>query len=162
MSKMKAVIKPDQGYGFELTQVPVPVIGLNDVLIKVKAASICGSDLPIYEWNDPWVQSAVQPGTIIGHEFCGTIVEIGGEVSNLAIGDFRRRVKTSRPRFKASASNCFEKEDNSYFNLASAVTSDVFSLIFVKMSRVASTPSAPTFFPFSTILSVASVIFSEP
>lgn len=88
MSKMKAVIKPDQGYGLELTQVPVPAIGLNDVLIKVKAASICGSDLPVYEWNDPWVQTSVKPGTIIGHEFCGTIVEVGNGVSNLTIGDF--------------------------------------------------------------------------
>ena len=88
MATMKAVIKPNRAPGLELTQVPIPTIGVRDVLIKVKAASICGSDIPIYNWDDPWVRDTIQPGQIIGHEFCGVVVECGKEVHEVAVGDF--------------------------------------------------------------------------
>jgi len=85
---MKALIKPNRGPGFQLAQVAIPMIGARDVLIKVEAASICGSDLPIYNWDDPWVRETVQPGLIIGHEFCGVVVERGEQVHEIGAGDF--------------------------------------------------------------------------
>lgn len=85
---MKAVIKPAKEPGVKLAEVPIPTIGATDVLIKIKAASICGSDLPIFTWDDPWTQNTIKPGEIIGHEFCGEIADIGGSVTNVAVGDF--------------------------------------------------------------------------
>lgn len=85
---MKAVAKPDRGPGLKLVQAPIPEIGAHDVLIKVKAASICGSDIPIYKWDDPWVRDTVKPGLIIGHEFCGVVAGCGEQVSELRMGDF--------------------------------------------------------------------------
>jgi threonine 3-dehydrogenase len=84
---MRAVIKPQQGVGFELANVPIPKIGPRDVLIRVKAASICGSDLPIYAWDDPWVRATIQPGQIVGHEFCGIVSAVGSEVQRISIGE---------------------------------------------------------------------------
>ena len=88
LATMKAVIKPNRAPGLKLIQVPIPTIGIRDVLIRVKAASICGSDIPIYNWDDPWVRDTIQPGQIIGHEFCGVVVECGKEVHKIAVGDF--------------------------------------------------------------------------
>ena len=65
---MKALIKPSRAPGLELVQLPVPHIGKHDVLIRIKAVSICGSDIPIYYWDDPWVRDTVQPGLVVGHE----------------------------------------------------------------------------------------------
>jgi threonine 3-dehydrogenase len=88
VTMMKAVIKPYQGPGLQLSQVPVPTIGVRDVLIKVKAASICGSDIPIYNWDDPWVRDTIEPGLVVGHEFCGVVVERGEQVHEVVVGDF--------------------------------------------------------------------------
>lgn len=85
---MKALIKPTKAPGLQLVNVRVPEIEPHEVLIKVKAASICGSDIPIYNWDDPWTCNTVQPGQIIGHEFCGTVVEIGKEVNTVSVGEF--------------------------------------------------------------------------
>jgi len=84
---MKAIIKGKKELGLEITDVPVPNLGPNDVLIKVKAAGICGSDLPIYFWNDPWTCNVIKSDQIIGHEFCGTVVELGGAVSSVKLGE---------------------------------------------------------------------------
>ena len=86
-AKMRAIIKARPGPGLELAEVDVPQIGPRDVLIKVRAASICGTDLHIYNW-DPWAQSRIKPPLIIGHEFCGDIVAVGEEVHNLKVGDY--------------------------------------------------------------------------
>jgi threonine 3-dehydrogenase len=80
------LLKPAPGPGFELADVPVPVPGRGDVLVKVAAGGICGTDLHIYRW-DRWAQSRVRPPRIIGHEFCGTVVRVGDGVSQLAAGD---------------------------------------------------------------------------
>lgn len=64
-----------------------PRVGPNDVKIKLEAASVCGTDLHIYNW-DPWAASRIQPPRIIGHEFCGTIVEMGANVRERSLGDF--------------------------------------------------------------------------
>ncbi len=85
---MKAIIKPHRGRGLQIAEVPVPKLGAHDVLVQVKAASICGSDIPVYDWDDPWVRSTVQPGQIIGHEFCGVVAGCGEHVREVAVGDF--------------------------------------------------------------------------
>ncbi len=85
--KMKAVVKARPGPGFEMALVDIPQIGPRDVLVKVRAASICGTDLHIYRW-DPWAQSRIKPPLIIGHEFCGEIVERGSQVTHVQVGDF--------------------------------------------------------------------------
>lgn len=70
-------------------EVPRPACGPNDVLIKVRHAGVCGTDLHIWEW-DSWASGRMQPPVIVGHEFAGEIVELGEEVAGveqLAVGD---------------------------------------------------------------------------
>src|SRR3954470_16528857 len=84
---MLAVVKPEAAPGAEIRQVKLPVIGRTDVLVKVKVASICGTDLHIYEW-DRWAQRRIHPPLIPGHEFCGEVVAHGDEVTSVKEGDF--------------------------------------------------------------------------
>ena len=84
---MLAVVKARPERGIELRQVKVPVPGPREVLVKVEAASICGTDLHIYNWDD-WAQRRLRPPLIPGHEFCGHVVAFGREVEGLAEGDF--------------------------------------------------------------------------
>lgn len=83
---MKAVVKTKAGKGAELREVPIPEIGRDEMLVKVHAASICGSDLHIYHW-DPWAASRMSPPVVIGHEFSGEVVEVGDEVESFKVGD---------------------------------------------------------------------------
>ena len=85
--KMKAALKAEAAPGAKVALVDIPHVGPHDVLVEVKAASICGTDLHIYEW-DAWAQNRVKPPRIFGHEFAGEIVEVGKEVTELAPGDF--------------------------------------------------------------------------
>lgn len=82
---MKALVKTAPGPGLELTDVPMPTVGPNEVLIKVIKTGICGTDLHIDKW-DAWAQKVVPTPLIIGHEFCGRIVELGSEVTDLEVG----------------------------------------------------------------------------
>jgi threonine 3-dehydrogenase len=84
---MMAVVKARPERGVEIRQVRVPAPGPRDVLVKVEAASICGTDLHIYNW-DEWASSRMHPPVIPGHEFCGRVVSYGREVHDLAEGDF--------------------------------------------------------------------------
>src|SRR3989440_3227318 len=84
---MLAVVKPEAAPGAEIREVTVPSYGRNDVLVKVKVASICGTDLHIYEW-DRWAQGRIHPPLIPGHEFCGEVVAFGNEVTSVKEGDF--------------------------------------------------------------------------
>jgi len=84
---MMAVVKDQAAPGAHVRDVKVPEIGLTDVLVKVKVASVCGTDLHIYNW-DPWAQRRIHPPLIPGHEFCGTVAAIGGEVTTVKEGDF--------------------------------------------------------------------------
>ncbi len=84
---MRALVKPAPGPGFEIRSVPVPHPGPGDVLVRVHAGGICGTDLHIAEW-DAWAASRVHPPRIIGHEFCGTVVETAPDVREVAVGDF--------------------------------------------------------------------------
>ncbi len=83
---MKALVKKESRQGLWLDDVPVPKIGINDVLIKVSKTSICGTDVHIYDW-DQWAQKTIRPPLVIGHEFVGEIVEMGSNISDFQIGD---------------------------------------------------------------------------
>jgi len=75
-STMRALAKTTAGPGLELIEAPVPEPGINDVLIKIKRTSICGTDVHLYNW-DAWAARTVKPPLIIGHEFVGEIVAVG-------------------------------------------------------------------------------------
>ncbi|OIK13212.1 L-threonine 3-dehydrogenase [Bacillus sp. MUM 13] len=85
--KMKALVKHHRGFGAELRIVDIPSINETEVLIKVKATSICGTDVHIYSW-DAWSQGRVNPPYVFGHEFSGEVVEIGDKVTSVKIGDY--------------------------------------------------------------------------
>jgi threonine 3-dehydrogenase len=84
---MKAVVKARSAAGLEVRHVPIPSIGPTDVLVRVRAASICGTDLHIYRW-DPWAAGRVRPPVVVGHEVCGEVVDRGEMVSTPSVGDF--------------------------------------------------------------------------
>lgn len=84
---MKALVKTEAGPGLVLQEMPLPTPGPNDVLIKIKKTGICGTDLHIDKW-DGWAQKTIKAPLILGHEFCGEIVEIGSEVKDLKVGQF--------------------------------------------------------------------------
>jgi len=84
---MKALRKTHAGKGLALETVPVPAIGPTDVLVRVKATSICGTDLHIYGW-DRWSQGRIKPPVTLGHEFCGVVEKVGDEVTAVRPGDF--------------------------------------------------------------------------
>ena len=85
---MYAIVKSRRGSGAELSRVEIPKIRKNEVLVKVKMASICGTDVHIWEWNE-WAQSRIKKIPLVfGHEFCGEIVEVGENVTGLQVGDF--------------------------------------------------------------------------
>jgi threonine 3-dehydrogenase len=84
---MRAIIKRESGVGLEAIDIPVPDVGPFDVLVKVKAATICGSDFPIYNWDEQWIRKTIKPGQIVGHEFCGVVVEYGKGVSGISVGE---------------------------------------------------------------------------
>ncbi len=86
MRKMRAIAKLRPGPGLELTEVPVPEPGINDVLIKIKKTSICGTDVHIFNW-DAWAEKTIKPPMVIGHEFVGTIAAVGANVQGFKIGD---------------------------------------------------------------------------
>lgn len=84
---MIAIVKERPAPGLTLKRVPVPrELGPHDVLVKVKRASICGTDVHIYNW-DAWSQERIRPPQIDGHEFTGEVVSIGGDVSSVKVGD---------------------------------------------------------------------------
>lgn len=82
---MRAIVKARPGPGLEMVDRPVPEVGPEDVLIQVKAASICGTDLHIREWN-PWAEDHVRLPLVVGHELCGVVVDKGAIPGGPAIG----------------------------------------------------------------------------
>ncbi len=85
--KMQAIIKHQYGYGAELQMIDIPNYAEDEVLIQVTAASICGTDVHIYTW-DEWSQNRVHPPFVFGHEFSGEVVGLGAKVTSLKKGDF--------------------------------------------------------------------------
>jgi threonine 3-dehydrogenase len=85
---MRAIRKLHPRPGLTLVEdAPIPEPGPHDVLIRVEAASVCGTDLHIYRWDD-WSQHRIKPPLTLGHEFAGTVVEAGSAVENIRVGDF--------------------------------------------------------------------------
>jgi len=82
---MKALVKAKAEPGLWMERVPVPEIGPDDVLIRVRKTGICGTDIHIWNWDD-WAQKTVPVPLVTGHEFAGEIVEIGRNVEGLSIG----------------------------------------------------------------------------
>ena len=83
---MKALYKKEAKLGIWMkTDAPIPDIGRNDVLIKIKKTAICGTDIHIYNW-DAWSQKTVPVGLITGHEYVGVIDRLGEDVTHLSIG----------------------------------------------------------------------------
>ncbi len=83
---MRAIAKLTPGPGLQLTDVPVPKPGINDVLIKIKKTSICGTDIHIYNW-DAWAEKTIPVPMVVGHEFVGVIEEVGSNVIGFKPGD---------------------------------------------------------------------------
>ena len=86
MKNMMALIKrtPDL---VEYSSVPIPECGPREVLLRVKSAALCGTDMHIFEWN-PWAQHAgIQLPVIMGHECCGDVAAVGSEVKGVKVGD---------------------------------------------------------------------------
>src|ERR1700730_15424004 len=87
MATMKALRKMEAAKGLRMDKVAVPPVGATDVLVRVSATSICGTDLHIYGW-DRWSQGRIKPPVTLGHEFCGVVEQVGGEVTAVKTGDF--------------------------------------------------------------------------
>ncbi len=84
---MRAVSKMRPEPGASLEEWPVPSYGPREILVKVRAATICGTDLHIYRW-DPWAASRLHPPMPFGHEMAGDVVAVGSEVTTIQVGDF--------------------------------------------------------------------------
>src|SRR3990167_9174755 len=83
---MKALAKLKAEPGIWQTEVEMPKVGPNDVLIKIKKTAICGTDVHIYKW-DEWAQKTIPHGMVVGHEYVGEVVDMGSEVRGFAKGD---------------------------------------------------------------------------
>src|SRR6187399_1600971 len=83
---MKALVKANARPGLWLEEVPVPRIGINDVLIQVHKTGICGTDLHIYKW-DAWAQKTIPVPMVVGHEFVGEVLEVGSNVVDFHPGE---------------------------------------------------------------------------
>jgi threonine 3-dehydrogenase len=82
---MQAVIKEQRAPGLKVSTVPKPSPGPGDVLIAVRHAGVCGTDLHIADWN-AWAEGRLRPPLVVGHEFAGEIVAVGGGVAELRTG----------------------------------------------------------------------------
>ena len=85
-TRVKALVKASAGPGFVLKDVPEPRIRDDEVLIRVRRAGVCGTDVHIYEW-DAWAQGRVRPPIVVGHEFAGEVAQVGRLVTDVREGD---------------------------------------------------------------------------
>ncbi|HKS55467.1 MAG TPA: L-threonine 3-dehydrogenase [Steroidobacteraceae bacterium] len=83
---MHALVKARSAPGIDLQEIAKPAPGPNDILIRVKRAAICGTDMHIFNW-DAWAQKTIPVPMAVGHEYCGEVVEVGSEVSGFKVGD---------------------------------------------------------------------------
>ena len=86
MNTMKALVKRRSEPGLWLDEVPVPDIGIDEVLIRVERTGVCGTDLHIYNW-DAWAQKTIPVPMVVGHEFVGVIEAVGSNVIDFKPGD---------------------------------------------------------------------------
>lgn len=83
---MRALVKDSPSQGFTLKEVPVPGIRDDEVLIRVRRAGVCGTDVHIHEW-DAWAQGRCKPPFTVGHEFAGEVEKVGALVTDVKVGD---------------------------------------------------------------------------
>ncbi|MGH7649150.1 MAG: L-threonine 3-dehydrogenase [Gemmatimonadaceae bacterium] len=83
---MKALVKETAAPGFKLKDVPEPTIRDDEVLIRVRRAGVCGTDVHIYEWDD-WARGRCHPPFVVGHEFAGDVSRVGSLVTDVHVGD---------------------------------------------------------------------------
>jgi threonine 3-dehydrogenase len=83
---MRAIAKTRPGRGLEWIEAPVPVPGPNDVLIRIRKTSICGTDVHIHQW-DEWAAKTIQPPMIVGHEYVGEVAAVGPNVTDFHPGE---------------------------------------------------------------------------
>jgi threonine 3-dehydrogenase len=83
---LKAVVKSRPEPGVQIAEVAEPQPGEDEILVRVEATSICGSDLAMYEWRD-WVAARMRTPRVVGHEFAGTVEKVGPRVERVAVGD---------------------------------------------------------------------------
>ena len=83
---MKALVKSKPEPGIWLEEVPIPEVGIDDVLIRIHKTAICGTDVHIYNWNE-WAQRTIPVPLQVGHEFVGTVEKIGSNVHDFKPGD---------------------------------------------------------------------------
>jgi threonine 3-dehydrogenase len=83
---MRALVKAEAASGFVLEDVPEPAIRGDEVLIRVRRAGVCGTDVHIYDWDD-WAKGRCKPPFIVGHEFAGEVVRVGSLVTDVREGD---------------------------------------------------------------------------
>ncbi len=86
MEKMKVILKEKPGPGALVAEKEIPNIGPKEILVKVQATSICGTDFHIYNW-DEWSAKRIKPPRVFGHEFTGEVVETGKDVTMVKKGD---------------------------------------------------------------------------
>lgn len=86
MRTMKALVKAESREGLWLREVPIPEIGINDVLVRVIKTSICGTDVHIWEWDD-WARKTIPVPMAVGHEFVGVVAAVGANVRDLCPGE---------------------------------------------------------------------------
>jgi threonine 3-dehydrogenase len=86
MKSMQALVKKKSEPGLWMEEVPLPEVGINDVLIEVLRTGICGTDVHIYNW-DAWAQKTIPVPMVVGHEFVGRIVDVGSNVRDFHPGE---------------------------------------------------------------------------
>ncbi len=85
---MKAILKADRAPGLTMVHdYPVPTLGHGDVLVRVRAGSICGTDVHIYKWDD-WAQKRIKPPFVVGHEITGEIAAVAPDVTDVQVGAY--------------------------------------------------------------------------
>ncbi|WP_068469195.1 L-threonine 3-dehydrogenase [Candidatus Protochlamydia phocaeensis] len=83
---MKGLMKKERAPGLWMEDVPMPTVGDQEVLIKTRKTSICGTDVHIYKW-DAWAQKTIPVPMVVGHEFMGEVAAFGKNVTGLKVGD---------------------------------------------------------------------------
>ncbi len=83
---MKSLAKTQREKGIWMVDNPMPTIGPNDLLIKIRKTAICGTDMHIFNW-DEWSQKTIPVPMIVGHEYVGQVADIGSEVKGFILGD---------------------------------------------------------------------------
>jgi threonine 3-dehydrogenase len=84
-STMRALVKARAEPGIWMEEVPIPEIGPNEILIKVRRSAICGTDIHIFNW-DQWAAKTVPVPMVVGHEFVGEVAELGASVTGYRVG----------------------------------------------------------------------------